>query len=139
MTAPIQPRREVTDLTPEEYQQFLAWVATSDIKDYGDPRSFYDYAGYWKDVASKGVDQRKAYTDGLHFPDTYKQHGHPTFSVESKYSAGPNDGGRWDGETYIPQAPSFDRALTEFGSAAAQIIKQRPDALRVAPKPKVEP
>ena len=96
-------RREVTPLKPSDEQQFQAWVTKNHITDLDHPDSHYDYRGYWKDVAGKGVDQRKQYDDGLHFPDTYKQHGHPTFSVESKYSSGPNDGGAWYGETFIPQ------------------------------------
>lgn len=74
------------------------------------PAAKYDYRGYWRDVAAKGGDQTKTYADGPHFPDTYKQHGHPTFSVESKYSAGQFDGGRWggsDGETYTPSGAGF--------------------------------
>ena len=96
-------RREVTPLKPSDEQQFQAWVTKNQITDLDHPDSYYDYRGYWKDVAGKGVDQRKQYDDGLHFPDTYKQHGHPTFSIESKYSSGPNDGGAWYGETFIPQ------------------------------------
>lgn len=41
-------------------------------------------------------------TESQHWPDTFKQHGHPTFSVESQYSKGPNDGGRWNGDVYVP-------------------------------------
>ena len=106
----VNPERlEVTTLTPQDEQKFKTWVQENHITDLDHPRSYYDYRGYWKDVANEGLDQRKSYDDGLHFPDTYKQHGHPTFSIESKYSMGPNDGGRWggpEGETFIPANPT---------------------------------
>jgi len=93
---------ERTALTPQEEQEFRQWARANGIADVDAPQSRYDYRGYWKDVASRGRDHTKAYDDGLHFPDTYKQHGHPSFSIESKYSAGPYDGGRWNGEQYVP-------------------------------------
>ena len=96
-------RDEITPLSPTEETAFQAWARAAGIRDVDHAESRYDYRGYWKDVASKGGDQRKTYNDGPHFPDTYKQHGHPTFSVESQYSRGPVDGGRWDGETYVTQ------------------------------------
>lgn len=103
-------RDETTKLSPSEEAAFRAWVRATGIKDVDHPASRYDYRGYWKEVASKGVDQRKEYADGPHFPDTYKQHGHETFSNESKYSRGPIDGGRWDGETYVPQKEHLRQA-----------------------------
>lgn len=93
---------ERTALTPADELTFQLWARRNGIRDVDHPQSFYDYRGYWKSVASKGGDQRQTYADGPHFPDTYKQHGHPTFSVESQYSAGPWDGGRWRGESYVP-------------------------------------
>lgn len=93
---------ETTQLPAEQEAQFRHWAAVNRITDVDHPNSFYDYRGYWRDVASRGVDQTRMYSDGIHFPDTYKQHGHPTFSVESKYSKGPGDGGRWQGEQFIP-------------------------------------
>ena len=93
---------ERTRLTPGEEIQFQFWARENGITDVDAPQSRYDYRGYWRDVASQGSDQTKAYDDGPHFPDTNKQHGHPTFSVESKYSEGPWDGGRWVGEDFVP-------------------------------------
>lgn len=95
---------EKTNLSPEQERAFREWIARNGITDLDSPQSRYDYRGYWKDVASKGGDQTKAYEDGLHFPDTYKQHGHNTFSQESKYSQGMYDGGRWYGEDYMTPA-----------------------------------
>lgn len=99
---PETPHPERTPLSRSEEKKFKVWAILNGVTDVDHPQSFYDYSGYWKDVAAKGTDQRKAYGDGLHFPDTYKQHGHPTFSVESQYSKGPWDGGRWIGEQFVP-------------------------------------
>ena len=98
---------ERTPLTPSEEVAFQAWARANQIADVDHPESRYDYRGYWKQVASKGGDQRKQYDDGPHFPDTFKQHGHPTFSVESQYSAGAHDGGRWNGEDFVPPGADF--------------------------------
>jgi hypothetical protein len=117
---PVRP--EVTPLTRTQELAFRRWTVLNGITDVDHPDSFYDYRGYWKDVASKGVDQRKAYDDGLHFPDTYKQHGHPTFSQESQYSRGLWDGGRWVGEDYLAQPPM---AVAHGGVGLAQFVKQR--------------
>lgn len=94
----VRPVLERTVLTPEEEQNFKTWAKASGITDVDAPQSRYDYRGYWREFGSApmrfGVD---------HFTDTYKQHGHPTFSVESQYSRGPADGGRWLTEdTLIP-------------------------------------
>ena len=102
MTIPFRPSFEDTPLTADEEREFRSWALFNGVRDVDHPESHYDYRGYWKKVARSGQDQRKAYDDGLHFPDTYKKHGHPTFSVESQYSTGPGDGGRWDGETFVP-------------------------------------
>lgn len=98
---------EITRLTPQEEIAFRLWAMQNGITDVDTPQSRYDYRGYWKSVASIGGDQTKQYADGPHFPDTYKQHGHPTFSVESQYSAGPFDGGRWVGEEFVPPGADF--------------------------------
>lgn len=108
-------RPETTPLTPREEAAFQQWALASGIRDVDSPHSRYDYRGYWKAVASQGGDQTKQYADGPHFPDTYKQHGHPSFSVESQYSAGPWDGGRWLGEDYVP--PGADLMVTSRGDA----------------------
>jgi hypothetical protein len=104
-----------TALLPAEEQAFRAWAATNQITDVDAPESRYDYRGYWKDVAAKGGDQTKDYADGPHFPDTFKQPGHPTFSVESQYSAGPFDGGRWLGEAFVP--PGADLMVNSRGQS----------------------
>lgn len=94
----VRPIVERTVLSPEEEAAFRQWAQASKITDVDAPESRYDYRGYWREHGSApmafGVD---------HFTDTYKQHGHPSFSVESRYSRGPADGGRWLTEdTLIP-------------------------------------
>ena len=109
---------ERTPLSPAEEKQFMAWVKANQIHDLDHPDSHYDYRGFWKDVASKGKKGTEINKDDgkLHYPDTYKQHGHPTFSQESQYSRGAWDGGKWigrEGDHYLPQpkpAPSHRRA-----------------------------
>lgn len=125
---------ERTRLSPEEEIQFQFWARQNGITDADSPQSRYDYRGYWRDVASRGADQTKAYSDGPHFPDTYKQHGHPSFSVESQYSTGPWDGGRWVGEDYVPHGadamttsrrPTDPRFLMQAIEALARNMPRR--------------
>lgn len=96
---------ERTPLTKDQEQRFKAWAKAQGIGDVDHPQSYYDYRGYWKDIAAHGKDTRQvnAQDQQLHFPDTYKQHGHPTFSQESMYSKGAWDGGKWVGETLLQQ------------------------------------
>lgn len=86
---------ERTKLTPREESAFQLWALQNQIRDLDHPQSLYDYRGYWRDVASRGGNHTQMQPDGLHFTDTYKQHGHPSFSVESQYSRGLQDGGQW--------------------------------------------
>lgn len=112
------PANETTSLTPQDEARFKAWANRNRISDVDAADSHYDYRGYWKENGDKsvrfGVD---------HFPDTYKQHGHPTFSVESKYSKGSNDGGRWDGERFIPPT-----AAKSGGTLAQKVRAKYPGA-----------
>lgn len=90
---------ETTPLTADEGQAFRNWTYTNrnapgiarwQTEPYDMPGFFHD-----KEALSR-------WKPGDHFPDTYKQHGHDTFSVESKYSTNSNDGGRWVGDMFIP-------------------------------------
>lgn len=98
-------RPEITTLSPTEEQAYRTWLAANrtapGIANADSPAAHYDMRGFFAD--KQALAQWKP---GEHFPDTYKQHGHPTFSVESKYSAGPNDGGSWNGDTFVPQTPA---------------------------------
>jgi len=108
MTTPIQtpqpyidPKREITVLPSLLERQFRVWAKRSHIADLDDPQSFYDYRGYW--LSAGGPNARRIRFGRDHFPDTFKQHGHPTFSSESQYSKGLGDGGTWSGNKFIPQ------------------------------------
>lgn len=91
---PTKP--ETTQLSPLENEMFQRWVLDNQIGDLDHPQSFYDYRGFWKEHP----DFKRA--PGQHLTDKFKQHGHPTFSVESQYSLGPDDGGTWQGDNYVP-------------------------------------
>jgi len=109
---------ERTLLAPQDEAAFQQWVQQNQLGDVDHPDAHYDMRGYWKGVAAKGADQSEINAgDGLrHFPDTYKQHGHPTFSVESQYSAGPYDGGRWvNNDAFVP--PGADLMINSRGQS----------------------
>lgn len=91
-----QQQPEITPLSPIEEVMFQLWAKKSQIDDLDTGK--YDYRGFYK--ANGPVNYRW----GLdHLPDTWKQHGHPTFSQESIYSQGAKDGGTWEGDTFIEQ------------------------------------
>lgn len=98
MTAPLQPESsppEVTPIPKAKASAFQAWVKKNKIADLDNPETYYDYRGAFLAGLNRGKDG--------HWPDTFKQHGHPTFSVESQYAT-PNDptAGHWNGDTYVP-------------------------------------
>jgi len=118
--------KPTTTLSPHDESLFQQWVTEADILDVDHPQSFYDYRGYWRDVVAAGRDETAIGADRQrHFPDTYKQPGHPTFSVESQYSQGPNDGGRWAGERFIP--PGSDL----LGTSRRDVPQGIGDAVRI--------
>lgn len=90
----LSEQHETTPLPLDGDAGFQQWLAANHVTDLDDPDSHYDYRGaYLADLQRSG---------NGHFPDTFKQHGHPTFSVESQYSQGDDDGGHWDGDRYVP-------------------------------------
>src|SRR2546429_225239 len=95
MTVPLGPRSEITPVPDHLAGLFDAWVRRNRIRDLDAPNSFCDYRGAFMAGVNRGKDG--------HWPDTFKQHGHPTFSVESQYAL-PNDpmAGHWEGDTYVP-------------------------------------
>lgn len=111
---------EQTPLTPAEEAQFRHWTVMNGLTDVDHPDSHYDYRGFWK--STQGATHPPG--EQQHFPDTFKQHGHPTFSQESQYSAGPWDGGRWNGDHYVP--PGADLLMTSRGQSRLdpQLIRQ---------------
>jgi 2'-5' RNA ligase len=107
---------EVTPLAPDEEPRFQAWARTNKIPDVDHPDAHYDYRGFWKATGGPpvryGVD---------HFPDTYKQHGHPTFSEESQYSEGTGDGGTWDGDRFVPAPQAASRRAPPRAPSASAV------------------
>jgi hypothetical protein len=95
---PAAPNPDETTTLPPPYERaFQQWAQASGITDVDHPDSHYDYRGLF--LAVKG--QPIPVSADRHFPDTFKQHGHPTFSIESQYSHGPDDGGRWLGDQFV--------------------------------------
>jgi hypothetical protein len=107
MSAPVQPDKgdETTELSPYREKIFRLWARYLGLNDVD--TAPYDYRGAFM----AGVKPETSAVDGMpHWPDTFKRHGHPTFSVQSQYSAGPFDGGAWggpDGERYISPLPKI--------------------------------
>lgn len=104
---PPLPNAEETKLSPLEETLFKTWVTANGLgEDVKNPENHYDYRGFYK--KSNGAMHSPATQD--HFPDTFKQHGHRTFSIESMYSKGPHDGGIWLGDNkdvFFPQEHSI--------------------------------
>jgi hypothetical protein len=100
---------ETTQLSPEEERGFQTWAKKNNIRDVDHPDSHYDYRGAYVAGVKAGPD--------AHWPDTFKQHGHPTFSEESQYSKGAGDGGRWDEQGQFtpssPPAPWLDKYMQQ--------------------------
>lgn len=119
---------ETTSLSSDDEAKYQQWVRDHNVPD--GPNSHYDMRGYWKDIASQGRDETgiNAEDHQIHYPDTYKQHDHPTFSAESQYSRGPQDGGQWLGETLV-RPPIASHATT-----AAPMMPE-PSHLPNAPMP----
>lgn len=130
------PKAERTKLSPLEEPRFRQWAKQSGIEDVDHPDSYYDYRGLYKELKGKPVPN----SPDRHFPDTYKTHGHPTFSVESQYSAGPEDGGSWQGETFVPagtkaKVPSLrERAAARLAAQGTSLAEMK----RKAAAPDVE-
>ncbi len=113
---------ETTALSSGDEAKYRQWVQDNNIPDGPDSR--YDMRGYWQDIASKGGDETQINDqDRLrHFPDTYKQHGHPTFSAESKYSRGPQDGGKWIGDTLVPPPSPSHVRIVDTSTGAVRLV-----------------
>lgn len=115
--------QETTHLSPLEESLFQKWLQNNKITDSDEPDTRYDYRGFFQQTHGLPHPPGKE----IHFPDTYKQHGHPTFSAESKYSTGPNDGGRWAGETYLPQlATSRSPGMSpdQMGASVEELLRR---------------
>lgn len=72
------------------YEDFKRALYRRGLKVDEDPT--YDYKGYFE---SDPVAAMKTAKGKGHFPDTFKNPVHPTFSDESKYSTPEHKGGKW--------------------------------------------
>lgn len=105
MTNPVPPRQpyqsplasnEISQIPEARANEFYDWLLRNGVDLEDLEGSAYDYRGAFL----AGVNRDP---EGGHFPDTFKQHGHESFSTESQYSRGPGDGVHWEGEVAIPQ------------------------------------
>lgn len=106
-----------TKISPQDEIKFQSWVKDNNVAGADEPNfGHYDMRGYWKDITSQGSSETAINKqDGLlHYPDTYKQPGHETFSVESKYAKGRDDAGSWNGDTFIPAKSSNSNMPKSF-------------------------
>lgn len=117
---------ESTRLPASQEAGFQKWLKANNVRDLDNPESHYDYRGAY--LAGVGRGSRTG-----HFPDTFKQHGHPTFSVESQYSKSSNDGGTWNGERFSPavspRAPDTDALDAAFTREGGRPIVSEGDKL----------
>lgn len=122
VTRPKKIPEFTTQLTPEEDTKFQSWIKTNNIKDLDHPDSYYDYRGFWKE------NPNYAHKEGEHFTDKFKQPGHPTFSVESKYAKGRTDAGSWDGDEFVPpdQPPDLDENGNPVEGGVSGFMKNHP-------------
>ena len=92
----------VTELSPRREKKFQDWYAGVAPVLGLDPNPdtyehAYDYRGYWLNNRDADVS-----SPDFHFPDTWKQPHHPTFSNESIYAKGREGVGHWEGDTFVP-------------------------------------
>lgn len=92
----------VTELNDRREKKFQDWYANAAATLGLDPNPdayehAYDYRGYWLNNRDADVS-----SPGFHFPDTWKQPHHPTFSDESIYAKGHEGVGHWEGERFVP-------------------------------------
>ena len=103
----LQKRSETTRLSPEQEAAFQRWVQQNRITaDVDSPFTRFDYRGAF---LAKQRPTISPVDKAPHWPDTFKQRGHPTFSNESRYSRGPLDGGSWKGEVFTPSPTEVRR------------------------------
>ena len=92
----------VTELGDNRERKFQDWYANAASVLGLDPNPdayehAYDYRGYWLNNRDADVS-----AEDFHFPDTWKQPHHPTFSDESIYAKGREGVGHWEGDTFVP-------------------------------------
>lgn len=112
-----------TWLSPEEEEQYRAWVLQNSLLERGiDPKSYngqdYDMRGFYRGLQQKdprAISGINPVDNELHFPDVWKKPSHAGFSNQSIYSGGNNAkyAGSWEGEVYTPSAQRFGMSLLD--------------------------
>jgi hypothetical protein len=125
MTPPLRPEllrlagqaspSETSTIPPSLAQSFAMWLRGNNITDLDAPDSHYDYRGAFLAGVNPAANG--------HYPDTFKQHGHPTFSQESQYSTGPGDGGTWNGETFT--SPTRPDSLATMAQLRKMVLQRK--------------
>ena len=110
----------VTELNDRREKKFQDWYANAAATLGLDPNPdayehAYDYRGYWLNNRDADVS-----SPDFHFPDTWKQPHHPTFSDESIYAKGHEGVGHWDGERFVPGPFNNIMRATEPSVAIAE-------------------
>lgn len=88
------------------------------------PNLDYDYYSYFRNGEYKNY-------QGGHFPDTYKQINHPTFSEESIYSVPGHMGGSWQGDKFIPRLQAGGRPPIQTSNPNDPRLRAYNDSLNV--------
>jgi|GEM_PF-2468698 len=97
------PGPQITQLNPQQQQQFQQWVTQNKIPYDPSPQADYDMPGYWLASQSGDPEAKTVVSefDGKpHFPDTHKTRFHKTFSQDSKYAL-PGKAPQWQGNKLI--------------------------------------
>ena len=114
----------VTELGDNRERKFQDWYANaaSVLGLNPDPDAYehaYDYRGYW--LNNKNADVS---AEDFHFPDTWKQPHHPTFSDESIYAKGREGVGHWEGETFVPGSFNNLMQATESAVPVPEVVPE---------------
>lgn len=88
-----QPADEISEPPRGLNAAFDAWLLRNEVSDPDSSHDKYDYRGVFLAGVNRGPEGG--------WPETFKQHGHPLFSIDSRFSKGPKDGGRWLGRFLV--------------------------------------
>lgn len=112
----------ITELNDRKEKKFQDWYADAAATLGLDPNpdayeQAYDYRGYWLNNRDADVS-----LPDFHFPDTWKQPHHKTFSDESVYAKGIDNVGHWEGETFVPGSFNNIMQATEPNRKAPETV-----------------
>lgn len=83
----LQGQNKYTSLNPYEEQYFQTWKKIHNVPFADTGLDDYDMRGYFKEqvLSNKNLTNVNPIDNQIHYPDTYKQPTHQSFSRESKY------------------------------------------------------